>query len=133
MSGFSAKTREIVYARADRCCEREGCGVYAYGGSVHHRRARGMGGDKRSTTDRASNAILLCGSGTTGCHGWVEQNRATAIEAGLLVPSTLEPAEIPVTLRYGRVLLHDDGTYGSVPWDNPHADPLGDMRKYGPS
>jgi hypothetical protein len=60
----------------DHACVR--CGRRA--ASWHHRLARGRGGP-----DDAYNCIPLCGSGTTGCHGWVEHNRAAAREAFLLI------------------------------------------------
>jgi 5-methylcytosine-specific restriction protein A len=114
MASFPPQTRVLAYARADQRCEL--CGVYAYGGSLHHRRPRGMGGDKRPETSAVSNALLLCGSGTTGCHGRIESNRNWARDEGLLVRPNDNPAEVPVVLRMGRVLLTDWGGY-------VHADP----------
>lgn len=38
--------------------------------SAHHTVAKGQGGD-----DVAENLTMLCGSGTTGCHGEVEHGR----------------------------------------------------------
>jgi hypothetical protein len=49
---------------------------YGFPVSVHHRRPRMMGGSRNeSTYIKPANLIVLCGSGTTGCHGWVESNR----------------------------------------------------------
>lgn len=70
-----------------------------------------MGGDRRPEVKTAANGLLLCGSGVTGCHGWVEENRATAYELGLLLRRHQIPVEEPVTLRRGRVLLDDIGNY----------------------
>lgn len=109
MTGFSKKTRDVVYERAGECCEV--CGRHARGGSLHHRRPRGMGGTKDPASNAASNAVLLCGSGTTGCHGDVERYRLTSLADGLLLSQRQDPATTPVQLRYGLVLLHDDGTY----------------------
>lgn len=109
MTGFTTKVRHIVYERAGQCCEL--CGVYAYGGSLHHRRPRGMGGDKRPEINAASNAVLLCGSGVTGCHGWVESNRSTAFDHHLLLEYREHPAETPVLLDRGWTLLDDTGLY----------------------
>ncbi len=72
--------REAVYERDGHCCQR--CGVYAYGGSIHHRVNKSVGGDSRP-----ANLVLLCGSGTTRCHGWVTQNPAKAATTGWAVPS----------------------------------------------
>jgi hypothetical protein len=68
-----------------------------------------MGGSKDPALSEASNLLLLCGSGTEGCHGWVESNRAVALDDGLLVRRGHDAAETPVTLRYGTVYLTDDG------------------------
>lgn len=101
-------TVDAVQARSGGACER--CGTTtAMRWSLHHRRPRGMGGTKRSDVHLPSNLILLCGSGTEGCHGWVESNRATSYELGLLVYSQDDPGSIPVSLRRGRVLLDDEG------------------------
>jgi hypothetical protein len=81
-----------------------------------------MGGTNRPETNGAANLLLLCGSGTTGCHGALEANRAAAYDRGHLLGQTQEPAEVPVWLcRAGGMdhrpaLLDDDG---SLEWVNP--------------
>lgn len=75
-----AKCRPIVYARAglgdarmarcEKCGQREPL-------SMHHRRKRGQGG-----TWAPSNIVVVCGSGTTGCHGWIERNPTNANAEG---------------------------------------------------
>lgn len=99
---------ELVKLRAKGACER--CGTTtAARWSVHHRRPRGMGGTKRGNVHSVSNLLFLCGSGTEGCHGWVESNRAVAYESGLLLYQADNPLQVPVELRVGRVLLDDEG------------------------
>ena len=73
------------------------------GWSMHHRRARGMGGTKETWVGQPGNALTLCGSGTTGCHGWVETHRDTAYEHGLLVRrhSLDLPVNVPVRNQAG--------------------------------
>lgn len=44
-----------------------------------------MGGSSDPEISAITNALTLCGSGTTGCHGWVEKHRAMAEDAGYLV------------------------------------------------
>lgn len=73
---------------------------------IHHRLPRGRGGD-----NRLSNLIVLCGSGTTGCHGRVEHNRALAYDHGLLVKTGVDPAEQVVLTYRGWGYLTDDGTW----------------------
>lgn len=71
-----------------------------------------MGGSKAAWVNLAANLLLLCGSGTTGCHGWVEGHRADSIDLGWLVSrlGVLRPAEVPVHHGlHGLVLLDDEG------------------------
>ena len=71
----------------------------------HHRKNRSQGGD-----NSLSNAMHLCGSGSTGCHGRVTENPAEAYEFGWSVRSGFVPAEVPVWLGWRWMLLADDGT-----------------------
>jgi len=112
MSGFSPAVRRLVFNRAGGCCEV--CGREITDGvprSLHHRRPRGMGGSKRPETNGAANALLVDGDGVAGCHGWIESHRTEALELGLLVPQGRIPADVPVTLLAGVVLLDDYGNY----------------------
>ena len=86
--------RDAAMEAADWMCER--CGRPAT--NVHHRRPRGMGGTKDPTIHDPSNLVALCGSGTTGCHGWIESNRAQARWEGWLISrhDTRSPADIPI-------------------------------------
>lgn len=84
--------------------------------SIHHRRPRGSGGTSLAWVNEAANLIILCGSGTTGCHGWVENNRREARDLGYLVPlNGIQKAdEVSITHKtLGLVYLTDDG--GWVP------------------
>lgn len=79
--------------------------------SIHHRVPRGMGGANRGLAEDMSNLVLLCGTGTTGCHGWVESNRRKAREEGWLVSRHADPSEVPVSYWDGnQYLLGSDGT-----------------------
>lgn len=83
-----------------------------YGGSHHHRKARGMGWPKRNTSlDTLSNVITLCGHGTAGCHGHVEHHRQWAIEHGWLISkmSREDPSQIPVKTHWGWAVYTNDG------------------------
>lgn len=71
--------RELKTAIAERDggrCAR--CGTVILGGphSIHHL-THGNRSDNRPQT-----LLTLCGSGTTGCHGWVTENRHLARLAG---------------------------------------------------
>lgn len=105
-SGPNAETRLAVYERdGGRCCR---CTARVSGsGSIHHRTPRGMGGTDRPAINHPTNLLLLCGTGTTGCHGWVESNRDTARAQGYLVASWEEPETVPFFDLVGRIWLLD--------------------------
>lgn len=114
-SGFSPKTAALIIQRDGGRCFR--CGEVQHGErgaawSIHHRRPRGAGGSSMQWVNLPSNGATLCGTGTTGCHGWVESNRFKARELGYLVPvnGVLRPCEVAI-LRWDGVLvrLTDDG------------------------
>ncbi len=110
MTDIPKATRLVIYERADECCEK--CYGSARGGSVHHRSARRMGGSKDPAKNLPSNLLLLCGSGTTGCHEEIERKAEQHYDDGFLVHSWDDPHLIPIPHRfYGRVWLADDGTY----------------------
>ena len=91
----SDETRFEVLARANYKCERCGTDFLGIPISVHHRRPRMMGGSKDSTLHLPANLIVLCGTGTSGCHGWVEANRNEARRLGLLIQKVESAEEIP--------------------------------------
>jgi hypothetical protein len=84
--------------------------------SLHHRKPRRAGGTTDPAVNRASNLMYVCGSGTTGCHGWIESNRREAYARGWLLGAHEEPARTPVYVRAmaGPVLLTDDGRYSLI-------------------
>lgn len=79
-------------------------------GSRHHRKLRSRGG-----ADAADNLVLMCGSGTTGCHGWAHAHPADATALGFIVSRWDDPATVPILhALYGWVLLLTDGTAEGV-------------------
>lgn len=108
--------REAVWNRCGDRCER--CGVSLQSGpvSLHHRKPRRAGGTTDPAVNRASNLMYVCGSGTTGCHGWIESNRREAYAKGWLLGAREDPARTPVYVHamIGPVLLTDDGRYGLI-------------------
>ena len=122
-TGPDQETSWALYARAGgRCeiCNTDLTTGHAY--SKHHRIPRGRGG-----TNVLSNLMLLCGTGTSGCHGMVESRRTIAYDNGWLVRTGHDPAEQLVRIHAVRllnagffapsgrprvrVLLDDDGHY----------------------
>lgn len=57
--------------------------------NIHHRQARPVG------PNTMENLLHLCGSGTTGCHGWIEGNVTKAREMGLLIKKSSPPPSTP--------------------------------------
>lgn len=102
---FPAAARRLIAGRdADRCAR---CGrPLRQGANAHHRKLRSRGG--RGTP---ANGVLLCGSGTTGCHGWAHGNVKDATEAGLIVASWDDPAEVPMLTWRGWMTVDENGGY----------------------
>lgn len=97
----------LVTDRSGGSCERCGNPLRGERGvdwSIHHRKNRSQGG-----RNVASNLLVLCGDGSSGCHGWVTEHPALAGDEGTHVPSWLDPAEVPVTTLGRTVWLADDG------------------------
>lgn len=83
--------RKVVKERSEGFCERC-CRSGAL--SMHHRKKRGQGGPWSP-----ENIVAVCGSGTTGCHGWIEHNPDAAASEGFHVRPWQEPAEVPLLRR----------------------------------
>lgn len=92
--------RNIVRRRSGGNCERCGRPDRL---TVHHRRKRSHGG-----LWSPENCLHLCGSGTTGCHGWVEANPAAARASGFWL-FTGDSTETPVLYRHRWQVLDDVG------------------------
>lgn len=97
---------DALLRRSNGRCER--CGKDLLGGGVpvsrHHRQRSRDGGD------RLANLMLLCGTGTTGCHGWITEHPAEAAAPayGWIVRTELDPAAVPVRLADGYLYTLDD-------------------------
>ena len=89
--------------------------------SFHHRKPRGMGGSNSLDINIFPNLIVLCGTGTTGCHGWVESHREQAYREGLLIHSGLgNPILTPAFSEYRGCWI--DLTTGLIVVDTPETD-----------
>lgn len=123
----SAGVRRLVLSRDQGCCVRCGRQVYDPDGdvlygmySLQHRRARGMGGTRSRVSDSPANLVTLCGSGTTGCHGWVESHRAEARLYGWAVSRWQDPTVVPMLHAFlGWVFVSSQ--YVPVPMDRIRA------------
>lgn len=115
VGAFPPKVRACIRERAGGFCER--CGIRTVNDySIQHRKARGMGGTSDVAKARPSNGAWLCGSATTGCHGWVESHPNLAAREGFRVAQDEEPTMVPMLVRSRVwVLLDDDGGYQPFP------------------
>ena len=70
------RARVLVAARSDGLCEAGITGVcQGRATTMHHRRKPGR-------VWSPANLLHLCGSGTTGCHGWIEAHPSLSQEYG---------------------------------------------------
>lgn len=97
-------SRKIVYERSGGLCEAAMPGwCFHVAGNWHHRRSAG-----RIWTP--ANGLHLCGTGSTGCHGWVTEHPRLAMARGWVVSNYVAANVVhlvPVDLRGEReVLLH---------------------------
>ncbi len=70
----------------------------------------------KSVKHNVENLILLCGSGDTGCHGYVHAHPRESYEKGWMVLSYELPADKPVLTYHGWVTLNPDGTAIPLKW-----------------
>jgi hypothetical protein len=78
----------------------------------HHRLPRRMGGTSNPAINTACNLLDLCGSATTGCHGFLESHRSEARDCyGWLLRAGADPATTPAVVRGRLVRLTGDGRY----------------------
>lgn len=111
-------SEQLVVARDQGSCAR--CGRHVahlergFAWSIHHRRPRGTGGTSIAWVNQPANLLVLCGSGVTGCHGWVERERTRAFNEGLLVSKIGVATAMNTRLKHalhGWVLLNNEGGY----------------------
>lgn len=124
MTAIPRATREMVLARDNHACVSCGRSIHtSLGYSIQHRIPRGMGGSKHDPRiNLPSNLITLCGSATTGCHGWAESSRNDAREQGYLLYRLSEPAKVAVLTELGWTFYDDVGSYSWPTEDNLSAD-----------
>lgn len=97
--------KDIIRIRSDGRCER--CGV-AQATNGSHRVREGQGG-----LWVPSNVIDMCGSGTTGCHGFCHQFETEARETGgWMLRSWQDPLAVPwLHWMHGWVIADDTGGF----------------------
>lgn len=110
----TAATVRMVRERDDWRCAR--CGGWGPL-STQHRVARGMGGSRQPWKNEPANLLTLCGSGTTGCHGWIERRPAWAEAHGWSARQYVgdQVWRIPVWTWRGWVQLYETGLLAPRP------------------
>lgn len=84
---IEAQCMERDHGRCVRCGAPLATGWPGY--SCHHRQSRSVG------PDTLENRIMLCGSGTTGCHGWVHAHPKISRDEGWIISKYTKEAELP--------------------------------------
>lgn len=107
-----ARAYSIVRERAGGRCEAAIDNVcLGEHDTTHHRRKPGR-------ISVPSNLLAVCGDGTIGCHGWIESHPEWAMEEGLWVSHTEDPATVSAHMRWENLrswyVLEDDGM---LVWD----------------
>lgn len=110
-SKITPATAALLQQRSDGICEV--CGA-ARATNIHHRTPRGMGGTNRAI-HTVEWLLHLCGSGTQGCHGYIESHPEVAYSKGWKLRRLDTPAR-PVQYRQEWVVLGPDGTVSPHRW-----------------
>lgn len=110
---ISNRVRKALRARSSGSTILGLCEICGHGGTnAHHRRNRSQGG-----RDVLSNLILVCGSGTTLCHGAITENPNWAESRGYTIKGTQavsSETRVFLPLHGGWVLLDDDGGWSEA-------------------
>jgi hypothetical protein len=102
------KVRAAVLARDNEACVCCGQNVTYIPYSIHHRKPRQMGGTNDPRINGMANLLTLCGTGTTGCHGYIESHRDEARETGYLLRSVEDAPTTPVLAFVGWLTFSDE-------------------------
>ncbi|GGL27518.1 HNH endonuclease [Phycicoccus endophyticus] len=111
---FPASVRELIIQRDAHRCARCSALLLSAPHSIHHRKPRGAGGTRDHRSIDPRNGVLVCGTGTTGCHGWIESHRAAAYATGWLLRSYDQLDKPLITLDGHAIYLTDDGGRSEV-------------------
>ncbi len=90
-------------ARDGDACLRCGRNLQGIPASVHHRLKRSAG--TKAQVDRVENLVVVCGSGTTGCHWHIHDQPHESFDDGWMVRRGADPAGKPLTTTNGTLLI----------------------------
>jgi hypothetical protein len=111
---FEREEQRCFYCRRTLSWSLRGS-MLAGGWSAHHRIDRGMGGRGKKIRVSCADGLILCGTGTTGCHGDFTHQKDRAIEFGISIPRLatgpdFAPTAVRVRDKAGRwFLLTENG------------------------
>lgn len=125
----TTKARKILYERSGNVCEICGC---ARATNAQHRVNKSQGGSWA-----LSNLIHVCGSGSTGCHGYIHSHPERSYANGWSVRQSMNPRHMPALLKAEHGLLqymwlYDDGTKDAVDMASALADGIALNRTEAP-
>lgn len=109
--------RKLVRQRDGHQCLMCGVSIVDIPSSIHHRINRGAGGSAK--LERASLLVRMCGTGTTGCHGYVTEHPKAAADTGWLLPKNnqdIDPITEPILTYLGWFTLDDAGAKHAHDW-----------------
>jgi len=112
MNAAERYARHAVYNRSGGVCEVMVPGRCLYRATNYqHRKNRSQ--CAKDELWIAENGLHVCGSGTTGCHGWIHQFPRRSYELGWSVRHAHDPRRIPVFYRgyAAPQILESDGTF----------------------
>ena len=118
---FSEDARAAIFEAGGWRCV--GCGNSSPL-TTQHRIARGMGGTSLRLIGSPTNGVALCGSGTTGCHGWAESHPLAAGMLGWRVSRHEDPTDVPWWTRFGWRCWNADLTVSAVADDDLRLAPM---------
>lgn len=105
------QARAIVYERSNGICEVMVPGV-CRGRATNYQHRKNRSQCSRGERWMPENGLHVCGTGTTGCHGWIHANPEKSYANGWMVKAALDPRQVPVRYR-GQAkpqMLESDGT-----------------------
>lgn len=119
------RDRKLVIERDRMTCQL--CGNA--GTNIHHRVGRGMGGSRAAWMNLPGNLLVLCGSGTEDCHGWVTGHPEEAAEYGWVVHRNrgVRPTDVQIwlPLEDAWFYLEDNGARTRPHQQEPRPAPAG--------
>lgn len=108
MRADERRARAIVRERSGGNCETQIKGQ-CLGRATNYQHRKNKSQCSKAELWLSSNGLHVCGTGTTGCHGYIHANPAKSYSYGWSCRQALDPRQMPVERRGVWVHLDDDG------------------------